>query len=342
MSQFPWSQAMHAQMHWRPDAITRTGVIQPMWVRQVSPVDMARHTIDPFIASVRGAGPAVSPYPSPADVAYAAGKLAQLFARGKKGTVCMGTSKIEVGPNTPAAGGIVGTITAAAQELARGGTVTIQIGSQRVIVCNSGPGGEPQITPAASAPASSVPVRAEQQTATAPSAPAPAMPAPAAMTARPPSTSMPVRPEQGATTAPTAAHPARPSLPPQAAAAAHAAQARRAQFGTPLLANMTLPKQIPAGHVPTFPNLDYANAYRQLNYNDNVWARRNFQARLAAKFAPQPVAAMHASLTVPINNAHRQVRHALMTRAPMVQKRWPHPQAVWPGNASINVRKEQR
>lgn len=160
---------MNAQMHWRPDAITRTGVIEPMWVRQVSPVDMARHTIDPFLASVRGRGPAVSPYPSPEDVAYTAGKLAQLFARGKNGVVCTGTEKITVGPNTPPAGGIVGTITAAAQELARGGTVKIQIGPRAVVVCNSGPGGEPEVK--ASATASSVPVRSEQQAPSTPSAP---------------------------------------------------------------------------------------------------------------------------------------------------------------------------
>jgi hypothetical protein len=278
---FHMTREMHAQAHWRPDAITRTGVIEPMWIRQVSPVDMARHTIDPFIASVRGAGPAVSPYPSPEDVAYAAGKLAQLFARGKTGTVCMGTSKITVGPNTPPGGGIVGTITQAAQELARGGTVTIQIGARRVIVCNSGPGGEPQVAPAGGAPAASIPVRAEQQT-------------------------------------------------------------KPAQFGAPMMATTVLPKQNRAGHVPAFPYFDYAQAYRNLNYNDNVWARRNFQAKLAGKFAPHPVMQMHAANNVPINYAHAQARPPLMTRAPMVQGRWPHPQAVWPGNTSVNVRKEQR
>lgn len=182
---FHMTRQMHAQMHWRPDAVTRTGVIEPMWVRQVSPVDMARHTIDPFIASVRGRGPAVSPYPSPEDVAYAAGKLAKEFARGKTAVVCMGTEKITVGPNQPPMGGIVGTIVQAAQELARGGTVTIQIGARRVVVCG-GPGGEPQVTPAGAAPASSVPVRSEQQAAKAPSGPAAtATASPTAATAAP-------------------------------------------------------------------------------------------------------------------------------------------------------------
>src|SRR3990172_1477869 len=145
----PWTASQHASMHWRPDAITRTGVIEPMWVRQVSPVDMATHTIDPFIASVRGAGPAVSPYPSPEDVAYVAGKLAQEFMRGRSAVVCLGTEKIKVSAATPPGGGIVGTITAAAQELARGGTVTIQIGSRAVVVCNIGPGREPVTAPPA-------------------------------------------------------------------------------------------------------------------------------------------------------------------------------------------------
>jgi hypothetical protein len=312
-------------MHWRPDAITRTGVIEPMFVRQVSPVDMARHTIDPFIASVRGAGPAVSPYPSPEDVAYAAGKLAQQFRQGKNAVVCMGTEKITVGPHQPPMGGIVGTITQAAQELARGGTVTIQIGARRVVVCNSGPGGTPQIAPAAPASATpaSVPVRPDQAQPVAAQAQAQAAQA------------------QAQANAAHAAHPMHPAHP------AHPAHPNQYGFGAPLLANMRLPNPVAAGHVPTFPNFDYANAYRRLNYDDNVWARRNFQARLLAKFAPQPVAAMHASNNVPINNARQQVTQALTTRAPMVQQRWPHPQAVWPGNAgpgnaSVNVRKEQR
>jgi len=147
----PWTAAQHASMHWRPDAITRTGVIEPMWIRQVSPVDMARHTIDPFINSVRGPGPAVSPYPSPEDIAYVAGKLAQEFARGRAAVISLGTEKIRVTAGTPPAGGIVGTITAAAQQLARGSTVAIEVGGRRVIVCCSGPGGEPVVASAASA-----------------------------------------------------------------------------------------------------------------------------------------------------------------------------------------------
>jgi hypothetical protein len=290
MLQIPWSQAMHAQMHWRPDAITRTGVIQPMWARQVSPVDMARHTIDPFIASVRGPGPAVSPYPSPEDVAYAAGKLAQLFARGKSGTVCLGTEKITVGPDTPVSGGIVGTITQAAQELARGGTVTIQIGARRVIVCNSGPGGEPEIKPSG-ATNTSVPVRSEQQTATAPSSPAPA----------------------------------------------------KSGWGDPPMFAPTMLPQIPGpGNVPQSPFLDYAAYYRNLQFDENVWQRRNFRASIASRFAPNAIAAMNAANSVPIHNAQRQAMPALQSRSPMVQKRYPEPPRVFPSQATVNVRKEQR
>ena len=124
---------MHASMHWRPDAITKTGVIQPMWVRQLNPVNMATHTIDPFIASVRGPGPAVSPYPAPEDIAYAAGALAQSFKAGQSAVVGIGTDKVKVDINTQC-GGIVGTIVDAAREIARGGSVAIQIGGRRLIV----------------------------------------------------------------------------------------------------------------------------------------------------------------------------------------------------------------
>lgn len=265
----PWTRAEHVSMHWRPDAITSTSVIQPMWIRQLSPVDMATHTVDPFVTSVRGRGPAVSPYPSPEDVAYAAGKLAQLFARGQTGVVCMGTEKIRVGPSTPPSGGIVGIITQAAQQLARGGTVKVQIGPRAVMVCNSGPGGEPNIAPAANAASAQ-------------------------------SSSMTVGPTSG-------------------------------------LGQMqeVLPKVPPPGHVPQRPFLDYAYTYRKLNYDDNVWGRRNFQASIASRFAPQAIAAMNAVNSVPVRDAQRQADPALVSRAPMVNARWPHPEAVWPHQARM-------
>jgi len=286
----PWTVSQHISMHWRPDAITRTGVIEPMWIRQLSPVDAATHTIDPFIASVRGRGPAVSPYPSPEDVAYAAGKLAQLFARGQTGVVCAGTEKIKVGPQTPRGGGIVGTITAAAQELARGGTVSIQIGSRRVIVCNSGPGGEPVVQ--ATAPA--VPSAQATEVSTRPT----------------PMTN---------------------------------AQQKKAAFGGAPTGQTVLPNVPPPGHVAQYPFLDYAYYYRKLNYDDNVWGRRNFQASIADRFAPNAIAAMNAATNVPIRDAQRQARVPLDTRAPMVNARWPRPEAVWPRQAhEMNVRREQR
>lgn len=282
---FHMTRQMHAQMHWRPDAITRTGVIEPMWIRQVSPVDMARHTIDPFITSVRGRGPAVAPYPSPEDVAYAAGKLAKEFARGKTAVVCMGTEKITVGPGQPPMGGIVGTIVQAAQELARGGTVTIQIGARRVIVCG-GPNGEPQIqsTPA-SAPESSTPVRAEQQQ------------------------------KNGLGSA-------------------------RNHLGLPLLAPTVLPNLPQPGNVPQFPYMAYGEYRRILARDDNQWGRRNFQAEIAQRFAPNAIAATNAVNAVPIRDAQRQAMPALDSRSQMVQQRYPQPQRVFP--QQIAVRKEQR
>lgn len=132
------------QAHWRPDAITRTGVIEPMWIRQVSPVDMARHTIDPFINSVRGPGPAVSPYPSPEDVAYAAGRVAKEFRAGRSAKIAIGTDKVKM-KRGDAFGGIAGVIAQAATRLADGGTVAIEIGGRRIIVCCAGPNGEVSI-----------------------------------------------------------------------------------------------------------------------------------------------------------------------------------------------------
>ena len=44
----------------RPDRVTATGVIAPYPVRQVSPVAVARATVNPFVAGVRGVGPTLS------------------------------------------------------------------------------------------------------------------------------------------------------------------------------------------------------------------------------------------------------------------------------------------
>lgn len=137
----PWSHADHIAMHWRPDAVMKTGVIEPMWVRQVSPVDMARHTIDPFIDAVRGRGPAVSPSPQPEQIATAAAKVAQQFRDGKDAVIAVGVDKVRVTPdNASSIGGVVGLIAQAAQKLARGETVSIEAMGRRLIVRAEGDG----------------------------------------------------------------------------------------------------------------------------------------------------------------------------------------------------------
>lgn len=308
----PWTASEHVSMHWRPDAVIDTSVIQPMWIRQVSPVDMATHTIDPFIRSVRGMGPAVSPYPAPEDIAYAAGKLAQQFAQGKSAVICAGTEKIKVTPQTPPGGGIVGTITQAAQRLAKGETVAIQIGIRRVVVCNGGPGGEPVVSLAPPAHA--------------------AMPGPIAQmkTLAPGKSEMSTRPTPM-------------TMEQQQKASAAAPAPAKTGFGQSPLFEM-LPKTPGPGHVPQYPFLDYAYYFRKLNYDDNVWGRRQFQADLAHRYVPNAIAAMNAATNVPIHDAQRQARVPLDTRPRMVQSRWPHPEAVWPDQAvtSVAVRSEQR
>jgi hypothetical protein len=42
--------------HYRPDMVTRTSVVEPYNIRQVSPVAVARETINPFIHGIRAAG----------------------------------------------------------------------------------------------------------------------------------------------------------------------------------------------------------------------------------------------------------------------------------------------
>jgi len=131
----PWSHADHIAMHWRPDAVTRTGVIEPMWVRQVSPVDMARHTVDPFIDSVRGRGPAVSPSPEPEQIATAAAQVAKQFGAGQDAIIAVGVDKVRVSPGQGAMiGGIIGLIAQVAEKLARGESVAIDAMGRRLIV----------------------------------------------------------------------------------------------------------------------------------------------------------------------------------------------------------------
>jgi hypothetical protein len=151
----PWSHADHIAMHWRPDAVMKTGVIEPMWIRQVSPVDMARHTIDPFIDSVRGRGPAVSPSPEPEQIAAAAAKVAKQFAEGKDAIIAVGVDKVRVAPGQGALiGGIVGLIAQAAEKLARGESVAIDAMGRRLIVRSDAAGNVQVQAASANAPRS--------------------------------------------------------------------------------------------------------------------------------------------------------------------------------------------
>lgn len=118
-------------MHLRPDEVYRTGVIQPFWTRVLSPVDIARHTIDPFIASVRGPGPAVAPTPDPQVIAQAASRVAEHFRQGASATIRVGDAQVRVHPNQAPGGGIIGAIVHAAQAIASGQPVTIKHGPQQ-------------------------------------------------------------------------------------------------------------------------------------------------------------------------------------------------------------------
>jgi len=134
MAHYPWMKDWTHGWHMRPDVVIRTGIIEPMWTRVVSPVDVARHTIDPFIESVRGPGQAVAPTPAPEDVAQAAVKVAEHFEQGKDAVLRIGDDAVRVSPNQPPAPGLIGAIVRAAQGLARGKSVAVRVGSQRVII----------------------------------------------------------------------------------------------------------------------------------------------------------------------------------------------------------------
>jgi len=127
----PWTQEQHEWMHLRPDAVIRTGVIQPFWTRVLSPVEIARHTIDPFIASVRGPGPAVAPTPDPQTIAQAASRVADQFRKGESAIVQIDDAKVRVHPDQAPGNGIIGAVVKAAQAVANGLPVTIKHGPQQ-------------------------------------------------------------------------------------------------------------------------------------------------------------------------------------------------------------------
>jgi hypothetical protein len=111
-------------------------------------------------------------------------------------------------------------------------------------------------------------------------------------------------------------------------------------LGLPLLAPTVLPNLPQPGNVPQFPFMAYGEYRRILARDDNMWGRRNFQAEIAQRFAPNAIAATNAVNAVPIRDAQRTAMPALDSRSQMVQQRYPQPQRVFP--QQIAVRKEQR
>lgn len=121
--------------HYRPDAVERTGVIEPYDVQRYNPVDVARHTIDPFIQGVRAPGPAVAPQPSAEAIANAAAGVAESWASGKVATVHIGAFSVQVSPDQPSQGGLVGKIVETARGIRAGKSVLVESpGSKSCIV----------------------------------------------------------------------------------------------------------------------------------------------------------------------------------------------------------------
>jgi hypothetical protein len=68
----------------RPDVITRTGVIQPYSVRDIPPMDVARHSVQAFESTARPPGPRVSSEIQPEEFAARAKRVATALAAGKR------------------------------------------------------------------------------------------------------------------------------------------------------------------------------------------------------------------------------------------------------------------
>jgi len=123
---------MPAYTFYRPDAVTRTGVPAPYGIRFVDPVEVARHTIDPFILGIRPMGPTVAPRPTATMVAQAAGKLASEISNGKSVKVAADGVVRVVSPaemKQPAQApesGVVGQVMAAARSLLAGRPVLVR------------------------------------------------------------------------------------------------------------------------------------------------------------------------------------------------------------------------
>ena len=72
------------RMDIRPDVITRTGVIQPYAVREVSPMAAAQFTVQRFENTARPSGPRANPEMQPEEFAARAKRVAVAVAAGKR------------------------------------------------------------------------------------------------------------------------------------------------------------------------------------------------------------------------------------------------------------------
>jgi hypothetical protein len=120
----------------RPDAVTKTGVVEPFFTRQISPIAIARTTIDPFIDSVRPRGMAIE---EPAtQIARAAAQVAEQHAQGQPATVQTPNGPVTVKPGAPATGPAAPVI-AAAKALQAGQAVKITAGRTSATATPSAP-----------------------------------------------------------------------------------------------------------------------------------------------------------------------------------------------------------
>lgn len=83
----------------RPDAVIRSSIIEPYFIQQISPVEAARHTIDPFIYGIRPPGPSVEPELTPMQIVHAAAGVADRLASGNGATVSVGAEQMTVQPS---------------------------------------------------------------------------------------------------------------------------------------------------------------------------------------------------------------------------------------------------
>jgi hypothetical protein len=110
--------------HLRPDRVWDTGVWEPYPIRQRNPVDVAQHTIDPFIGSVRPMALNVFA-PSPEQVAQAAVAVAEQFRQGKPAGVRLGREVVIVDATSTPSNPLLATIVEAARKIANGEAVTV-------------------------------------------------------------------------------------------------------------------------------------------------------------------------------------------------------------------------